>query len=194
MPPPPPHAPVGAGACWPPRASIAVGASVPCSVPCPPCPATPTAAAAAHAFLCSAADPPALRPPPQPRPRRRRRKHSRPRGKVRRAGKRARSDPAHDAYVVGCVLEDLMRSVEEVDQLLPHRACELSSPPMHSGGRTRASVSHCWSWPRGPRRSSLTRPAPDQQCACVRCTREEVVAGHAPARAMSADCEPRKEY
>jgi hypothetical protein len=125
---------------------------------------------------------------------RRRRKHSRPRGKVRRAGKRARSDPAHDAYVVGCVLEDLMRSVEEVDQLLPHRACELSSPPMHSGGRTRASVSHCWSWPRGPRRSSLTRPAPDQQCACVRCTREEVVAGHAPARAMSADCEPRKEY
>jgi hypothetical protein len=53
MPPPPPHAPVGAGACWPPRASIAVGASVPCSVPCPPCPATPTAAAAAHAFLCS---------------------------------------------------------------------------------------------------------------------------------------------
>ena len=43
----------------------------------------------------------------------------RPRGRVRRAGKRARADSAHDVYVVGCVLEELVREVEALDELLP---------------------------------------------------------------------------
>ena len=43
----------------------------------------------------------------------------RPRGRVRRAGKRAKADSAHDVYVVGCVLEELTREVEALDGLLP---------------------------------------------------------------------------
>jgi hypothetical protein len=51
-PPPPPCAPLRAGACQPRRASTAAAERVPRSVPCPPCLAAPTAAAAAHTFLC----------------------------------------------------------------------------------------------------------------------------------------------
>ena len=47
----------------------------------------------------------------------------RPRGRVRRAGKRAKADPAHDVYVVGCVLEELTREVEALDELLPRVSC-----------------------------------------------------------------------
>ena len=43
----------------------------------------------------------------------------RPRGRVRRARKRAKADSAHDVYVVGCVLEELTREVEALDELLP---------------------------------------------------------------------------
>ena len=47
----------------------------------------------------------------------------RPRGRVRRAGKRAKADSAHDVYVVGCVLEELTREVEALDELLPPVSC-----------------------------------------------------------------------
>ena len=50
-------------------------------------------------------------------------RRKRPRGRVRRAGKRARTDSAHDIYVVGCVLEELTREVEALDELLPQRRC-----------------------------------------------------------------------
>ena len=52
------------------------------------------------------------------------RKRRRPRGRVRRAGKRSRSDPSHDEYVVGCVLEELLRGVEVLSVLLPHSSCD----------------------------------------------------------------------
>ena len=51
-------------------------------------------------------------------------RRKRPRGRVRRAGKRARADPAHADYTVGCVLEELCREVEALYDLLPHRSCE----------------------------------------------------------------------
>ena len=52
-------------------------------------------------------------------------RRKRPRGRVRRAGKRAKADPAYAAYTVGCVLEELVRSVEAACAMLPHHSCEL---------------------------------------------------------------------
>ena len=59
----------------------------------------------------------------------------RPRGRVRRAGKRQRSDPAHRSYVVGCVLEELVREVEAAAMLVPPLHCEECQPfPCLCGG------------------------------------------------------------